>query len=149
MDLRRSLHILLVEDEPLDVRLIQWLFEQHQLDYPLHVARSGVEALELLRGTDEKPPIPQPCVVLLDLHLPRMGGIEFLQTLRQDPKLTSNIVFVLSTSNDDEEKRQVYRLNAAGYLLKGELTLNGRHAVHMLHHYAEACHFPTFESWIP
>lgn len=132
----------------MDVRLIQWLFEQHQLDYPLHVARSGVEALKLLRGTDTTPPIPQPCVVLLDLHLPRMGGIEFLKTLRQDPKLTSNIVFVLSTSNDDDEKRQVYQLNAAGYLLKGELTSNTRHAMNMLRHYVEACHFPTFAPWL-
>ncbi len=147
MDIRRRLHILLVEDEPLDVRLIQWLFEQHQLDYPLHVVHSADAAMDALRGTSEKAPIPQPCLVLLDLHLPQMNGIEFLRELRQDPKLTSNLVFVLSTSNDDHEKRQVYQLNAAGYLLKAELADDARHAVQMIRHYAEAIHLPTFDNW--
>jgi CheY-like chemotaxis protein len=109
------LNILLVEDDEVDVMNVKRAFAQNNITNPLFVAGDGVEALAQLRGGA----IPKPRrIVLLDLKLPRMNGIEFLQELRKDPELRSIPVVVLTTSNDDRDKIEAYRLNVAGYLVK-------------------------------
>lgn len=109
------LNILLVEDDEIDVMNVQRAFRQNHITNPLYVAGNGVQALEILRG-DEMPKDRR--LVLLDLNMPRMNGIEFLQELRSDPTLSHIPVVVLTTSNDDQDKLQAYDLNVAGYLLK-------------------------------
>jgi CheY-like chemotaxis protein len=111
----RQLNILLVEDDEVDVMNVRRAFERNNVSNPLFVAGNGLEALELLRnGT-----VPsQRRLILLDLNMPRMNGIEFLQELRADPELASTPVVVLTTSNDDQDKIDAYNLNVAGYLLK-------------------------------
>jgi CheY-like chemotaxis protein len=91
-------------------------FAQHNITNPLFVAGDGVEALAKLRGGGAIPKGRR--IVLLDLKLPRMNGIEFLRELRKDPELSSIPVVVLTTSNDDRDKIEAYKLNVAGYLLK-------------------------------
>ncbi len=109
------LNILLVEDDEVDVMNVKRAFEKAHVSNPLYVAGNGLEALEMLRGTT----IPQERrLVLLDLNMPKMNGIEFLEALRADPALSSTSVVVLTTSNDDQDKIDAYNLNVAGYLLK-------------------------------
>jgi CheY-like chemotaxis protein len=109
------LNILLVEDDEVDVMNVRRAFERNNVSNPLFVAGNGLEALELLRdGTVPK----ERRMVLLDLNMPKMNGIEFLQALRSDPELASTPVVVLTTSNDDQDKIDAYNLNVAGYLLK-------------------------------
>ena len=111
----RSLNILLVEDDEVDVMNVERAFERNKLQNSLFVAGNGLEALELLRG--QKIP-KERRLVLLDLNMPKMNGIEFLEALRADPELASTPVVVLTTSNDDQDKLDAYNFNVAGYLLK-------------------------------
>ena len=111
----RVLNILLVEDDEVDVMNVRRAFERNNVSNPLFVAGNGLEALQMLRdGTVPR----ERRLVLLDLNMPKMNGIEFLQALRADPELASTPVVVLTTSNDDQDKIDAYNLNVAGYLLK-------------------------------
>lgn len=111
----RVLNILLVEDDEVDVMNVRRAFERNNVSNPLFVAGNGLEGLDVLRG-DEMP--KERRLVLLDLNMPKMNGIEFLQALRADPDLAATPVVVLTTSNDDQDKIDAYNLNVAGYLLK-------------------------------
>ncbi len=109
------LNILLVEDDEVDVMNVRRAFQRAHVSNPLHVAGNGLEALEILRG-DTMPAGRR--LVLLDLNMPRMNGIEFLRAVRADASLQSLPVVVLTTSNDERDKVDAYKLNVAGYLLK-------------------------------
>jgi CheY-like chemotaxis protein len=111
----RVLNILLVEDDEVDVMNVRRAFERNNVSNPLFVAGNGLEALEVLRGNTMP---KERRLILLDLNMPKMNGIEFLQALRADPELSSTPVVVLTTSNDDQDKIDAYNLNVAGYLLK-------------------------------
>jgi CheY-like chemotaxis protein len=109
------LNILLVEDDEVDVMNVRRAFERNNVSNPLYVAGNGLEALEMLRdGTVPR----ERRLILLDLNMPKMNGIEFLQALRADPEIAAAPVVVLTTSNDDQDKIDAYNLNVAGYLLK-------------------------------
>lgn len=111
----RVLNILLVEDDEVDVMNVRRAFERNKVSNPLYVAGNGLEALDVLRnGTVPR----ERRLILLDLNMPKMNGIEFLQALRSDPDLAATPVVVLTTSNDDQDKIDAYNLNVAGYLLK-------------------------------
>ena len=114
----RSLHILLVDDDEVDVMNVRRALQRNQergLAATLHVAGDGVEALELLRAGA----IPaRRRLVLLDLNMPRMNGLELLRALRADPELAALPVVVLTTSDDERDKMEAYGLNVAGYLVK-------------------------------
>ena len=117
MDERR-LNILLVEDDELDVMNVQRAFKKNNVVNPLYVAANGVEALEMLRG-QRQPAVPHDRrLILLDLNMPKMGGIEFLKELRADPQLHATTVVVLTTSDEERDKVKAYDLNVAGYILK-------------------------------
>jgi CheY-like chemotaxis protein len=111
----RLLNILLVEDDEVDVMNVRRAFQKNHIANPLFVATNGVEALELLRSGA----VPKDRrMVLLDLNMPQMNGIEFLRELRRDPELHWIPVVVLTTSNDERDRIEAYDLNVAGYLLK-------------------------------
>ncbi|HEX8212401.1 MAG TPA: response regulator [Longimicrobium sp.] len=111
----KLLNILLVEDDEVDVMNIRRAFKKGNISNPLFVAGNGLEALEMLRG-DELPRTRR--LVLLDLNMPRMNGIEFLRELRADPDLSPTPVVVLTTSDAERDKVEAYNLHVAGYLLK-------------------------------
>jgi CheY-like chemotaxis protein len=114
----KALNILLVEDDELDVMNVQRAFEKIKTKNPLFVASNGIEALQILRG-ESFPAMPhERRLVLLDLNMPRMSGIEFLRELRNDPELRSTTVVVLTTSAEERDKVEAYNLNVAGYLVK-------------------------------
>ena len=111
----RVLNLVLVEDDEIDVMNVRRALERAHVTNPLYVANNGIEALELLRG-DTVPRDRR--LVLLDLNMPKMNGIEFLRELRKDPVLHHTPVVVLTTSDDERDKVNAYDLNVAGYLLK-------------------------------
>jgi len=117
----KILNILLVEDDHVDVMNVKRAFERNRITNPLFVAADGIEALEMLRGG--KVPDTRR-MILLDLNMPRMNGIEFLRELRTDPDLQHTPVVVLTTSNDERDKIEAYNFNVAGYLLKPVTFLN-------------------------
>lgn len=112
--------ILLVEDDEVDVEAIRRLFARRRITNPLFVAPDGVTALRMLHGEDNYAVIQRPIVILLDLNLPRMNGIEFLDALRQDSQLKDCVVFVLTTSNSDHDRMVANSRYVAGYLLKSD-----------------------------
>ncbi|MEO6866354.1 MAG: response regulator [Gemmatimonadaceae bacterium] len=111
----RTLNLVLIEDDDIDVMNVKRALERAHVTNPLFVAHNGLEGLELLRS-DKVPKDRR--LVLLDLNMPKMNGIEFLREMRNDPTLRSTPVVVLTTSDDDRDKIQAYDLNVAGYLLK-------------------------------
>ncbi len=111
----RTLNILLVEDDQIDVMNVQRAFQRHNILNPLYVASDGVDALAMLRAG--KVPAARR-LILLDLNMPRMNGMEFLRELRSDPAIATIPVVVLTTSNDERDRVDAFNLNVAGYLLK-------------------------------
>ena len=110
--------ILLVEDDHLDSLQLERELRKLNITNPLHVARNGREALEMLHGGRIEKIEPQPGVVILDINMPRLNGFEFLYLLRKDPELKDLKVFILTTSNDTAERNLARDLGAAGYLVK-------------------------------
>lgn len=110
-------HILLVDDDEVDVMAVKRAFRAHKIGNPLLVARDGIEALAMLRGQGV-PKVPRPYMILLDLNMPRMNGIEFLQELRADPEHGQAVVFVLTTSDADQDRAAAYDKLIVGYIVK-------------------------------
>ncbi|NJK48878.1 response regulator [Candidatus Gracilibacteria bacterium] len=140
----RAMNILLVEDDEVDVMNIKRAFKKNNITNPLYIASNGLEALNMLQNEDGKSPVipPHRRLILLDLNMPKMGGIEFLKKLRADPKLKSIPVVVLTTSNQDQDRVEAYQLNVAGYLLK-PLTFSGfLEAMATLNKYWTLCEMP-------
>ena len=137
------INILLVEDDEVDIMNVQRAFKKNNITNPLHIARNGLEALAILKGEADEQVIPTPRIVLLDINMPRMGGIEFLNELRKIPELRSTSVFVMTTSNEESDKIAAYDLNVAGYILK-PLSFEGfSSAVAILNHYWHLCEMPA------
>jgi CheY-like chemotaxis protein len=111
----KVLNVVLVEDDQVDVMNVRRAFKKNNITNPLFVAGNGVEALELLRSGS----VPKKNrIVLLDLNMPKMNGIEFLREMRADAELASTPVVVLTTSNEDKDRVEAFQLNVSGYLLK-------------------------------
>lgn len=128
----KMLNILLVEDDEVDVTNVRRAFKKNNICNPLWVVGNGVEALEMLRA-GEMP--RERRLVLLDLNMPRMNGIEFLRELRADPELRPIPVVVLTTSDDERDRVEAYNLNVAGYILKPVTLVNFVEAMATLNKY--------------
>lgn len=115
----KNINLLLVDDDEVDVMTVKRAFKKNNITNRLFVANNGLEALTILRGDEMPPMVPQEKrLILLDLNMPKMGGIEFLRELRADPILRPTPVIVLTTSNEDRDKVEAYDLNVAGYIIK-------------------------------
>lgn len=137
-----TVHILLVEDDDIDAELVERAFKKNKIANPLYRARDGVDALEMLRGENGYDQVLTPRLVLVDLNMPRMDGIEFLREMRADPKLRRTIVFVLTTSKREEDKARAYDLNVAGFLVKSNLGDEFMAMIEMLDCYWRIVEFP-------
>ena len=111
----RALNILLVEDDDVDVMLVKRAFAEAHVTNPLAVVRDGIEALEFLRAPENR---ADRRIVLLDLNMPRMGGLEFLKEVRADEDLKHTTVIVMTTSKDDQDRVESFRFNVSGYVVK-------------------------------
>ena len=114
-------NVLLVDDDDVDVMAVKRAFKKAKIANPLHIARDGLEALLKLRGKDGHSPVPRPYIIILDLNMPRMDGLEFLNELRADEALHDAVVFVLTTSKADEDRAASYDKNVAGYIVKSDV----------------------------
>lgn len=139
----RLQNILLVEDDSVDVMNVQRAFKKNNITNPLHIAFNGVEAFSMLRGTNGKPKLnPTPRIILLDINMPKMNGLEFLRELRNEPDFRSISVFVMTTSNDDNDKIEAYKLNVAGYILKPLSFEKFVNSISILNSYWKLCEQP-------
>ncbi len=113
--MKSSRPIFLVEDDAVDQMLLKRALSSLGIRNRLDIANNGEEALEQLgKSTGED----RPCLILIDLNMPRMNGFEFLRVLRQDESLRMIPVIVLTTSKEQKDVRESYRLGAAGYMAK-------------------------------
>jgi two-component system response regulator len=109
--------VLVVEDNPDDVELTLRALRRMNLTNPVRVARDGVEALEILLGDGiTRPPLPR--VVLLDLKLPRVGGLEVLARLREEERTRTLPVVVLTSSREEPDVKKAYALGVNSYVVK-------------------------------
>jgi CheY-like chemotaxis protein len=135
----RVVTFLLVEDDEVDVKALKWAFEKLKVANPLVIARDGVEALDVLRD------LPRPYLIITDINMPRMNGIELLRKIRQSDQLRDSIVFVLTTSNDEQDKIDAYDLNVAGYMLKTDMGTSFSRAINLIDNYWKVVEFPDHE----
>jgi len=130
--------ILLVEDDDVDAKSVERAFKKLKIVNPIVRAKDGMIALELLKKCE----VSKPYLILLDLNMPRMGGLEFLAEIRKDERLKNSVVFVLTTSKDDEDKLAAYEKNIAGYIVKERLQYGFDELVKLLDHYWRIVELP-------
>jgi CheY-like chemotaxis protein len=141
---RKDIKFLLVDDDDVDRMTIKRAFKKLRIANDLIIARDGIEALEILRGThDSEEKVTHPFMILLDLNMPRMGGLEFLSEIRADPELSDSIVFVLTTSNDDKDRDEAYKKNVAGFIVKCQAEDQFLDALKVIDHYWRVIEFPS------
>ena len=110
--------ILLVEDDQMDVMNVQRELRRQNINVPLVHARNGRDALKMLRGEDGEPKIAKPSLVMLDINMPRMNGLELLETLRSDPEFAGLNVFIMTTSDLESDRLKAQQLAVSGYIIK-------------------------------
>jgi len=128
--------ILLVEDDEIDVKALHRAFEKLKIANPVVVARDGVEAWEVLQT------LPRPFLIITDINMPRMNGIELLRKIRQSEDFRDSIVFALTTSNDEQDKIDAYDLNVAGYMLKTDMGASFTRAIELIDNFWRVVEFP-------
>lgn len=137
-----TVNLLLVEDDEVDVQGLKRAFAKSRIGNPITVARDGIEALEFLRGENGRAKLAKPHLILLDLNMPRMNGLEFLEAIRGDEDLKTSVVFMITTSKAEEDKARAYEKNVAGYIVKQDPANTFMQAVALLDHYWKIVEFP-------
>ncbi len=138
----RPVTFFVVDDDEVDRETMERSVEEMGLDNPVRTARDGEEALAILRGEAGQEPIKGPFLILLDLNMPRMNGIEFLREMRSDAKLRRSIVFVLTTSNAEADRMAAYDQMIAGYVLKARAGLEFERMIELVRNYNRSVEFP-------
>ena len=140
----KIINILLVEDDEVDVMNVKRAFKKYRITNPLYTAGNGIEALRMLKPQDgERSQVPQTRrLILLDLNMPKMNGLEFLQEIRKDEVLKRTPVIVLTTSDEDKDRIDAYNLNVAGYILKPVTFINFAEVMVALNKYWALCEMP-------
>ena len=125
-------HLILVEDDEVDAELVLRMLRKSGIGAPVTHFRDGQEALQALHGPQRQWLMTRPLIILLDLSMPRVDGLEFLDQLRSDPHLHGAIVFVLTQSTRREDVQAAYDRQVAGYMLKTNLGENYSLLPHLL-----------------
>ena len=131
-----------MDDDDVDVMSVERAFIKHHIKNPLIRAINGLAALELLRGTAGREPIMQPVLILLDINMPVMNGIEFLQVMRDDSELKNIPVVVLSSSDEERDVVSAYNFNVAGYIVKPVEPEQFKDAIKIVDSYWMLCRMP-------
>ena len=116
--MQNPIGILLIEDNPADIRLTQEAFQQARLQNTIHVVQDGVNAMAFIRQTAPFQQAPRPDLILLDLNLPKKDGREVLKEIKSDTHTRTIPVVVLTTSDDEADVLRSYDLHANAYLVK-------------------------------
>ncbi len=135
----KEVTLLIVDDDDIDAIALERALRKLRLLNTVLRARDGREALELLRSGA----VPAPFIILLDLNMPRMNGLEFLNVLRTDPQLTHAVVFVLTTSKSDEDLVAAYRNHVAGYVFKQHMDRDFLEVIGFIEHYWRLVELPV------
>jgi CheY-like chemotaxis protein len=98
-------------------------------------AIDGLDALDILKGINGKVKPPPPCLLLVDLNMPRMNGLQLIKELRDDENLKHSIIFILTTSKSEEDKLAAYDYNVAGYIVKAVAGDDFLNLVHLINYY--------------
>ncbi|AKR42243.1 response regulator [Methylophilus sp. TWE2] len=130
--------LFIVDDDDIDAIALERALRKLRLLNTVIRARDGREALDLLRAGK----VSSPYMILLDLNMPRMNGLEFLESLRTDPLLTHAVVFVLTTSKSDEDLVAAYRQHVAGYVFKQHMDRDFLEVVGLIEHYWRLVELP-------
>jgi CheY-like chemotaxis protein len=136
------LNILLVEDDDGDARAVQRAFQKAKIANPIVRAVDGIEALDILRGSNGKIKLASPNLLLVDINMPRMNGIQLVKAMREDNNLRPTVAFMLTTSKRDEDKMAAYDLNVAGYILKSTAGQDFLNLVSLVHAYWRIVELP-------
>jgi CheY-like chemotaxis protein len=143
MSEKRAHSILLVEDDDIDILNVQRVFKKMNYPNPLYIAHNGVEALDMLRGTNGAEKLtPTPQIILLDINMPMMNGLELLKELRKDDHLKSLSAFVLTTSSDPHDLVAAYNSQVAGYVVKPLNFESFSEAFQKMYNFWDLCVFP-------
>lgn len=142
----RNLSILHIEDDEIDRRKVARAFARMGIKMPLFSVSDGQEALEFLNSKDGESILKGPLLILLDLNMPRVSGIEFLNRIRKEPGLKRAIVLVFTTSNDESDKMKAYDHNVAGYMLKSEDSAHFDEMIRIIKDYISSVQFPPLGS---
>ncbi len=141
----QALQILLVEDDDIDAMAFERHLGNSDLSVCIHRVIDGTAALDLLRDS-AKIGNDAPFVIVLDLNMPRMTGIEFLEEMRGDPELKHHIVFVFTTSDAAKDRKACFNHNVAGYVLKSRAGERFRNLVQLIESYVNVAEFPPYSS---
>lgn len=139
--MKKALQVLVVEDDNVDQMLLRRLFAKMNLESSLVFAENGEDALRILREETEKKLSPS-FLIVTDLNMPKMGGLELLKALREDKKLASIVVYVLTTSISESDITEAYKYNIAGYITKDQLREKTDEVVALLSSYTSLNIFP-------
>jgi CheY-like chemotaxis protein len=142
-DQTKPVKILLVEDDSIDVKAFQRAMSKLKISNPVQISRDGVEAWEYLQETVVSEDDETPSLVILDINMPRMNGLELLSKIRGDDNLRHLIVFMLTTSNDEKDKFEAFDMNVAGYMLKSDMGNSFIRAVELIDSYWRVVEFPV------
>lgn len=134
----KEVTLFIVDDDDIDAIALERALRKLRLLNTTYRARDGQEALEMLRSGV----IPSPYIILLDLNMPRMNGLEFLHVLRTDSQLTHAVVFVLTTSKSDEDLVAAYRKHVAGYVFKQHMDRDFLEVISLIEHYWRLVELP-------
>jgi CheY-like chemotaxis protein len=136
MPTSREVKILLVEDDEIDVKALLKAFRKLKIANPVTVAKDGLE------GWDALQKLTRPYLIILDINMPRMNGLELLRKIRTSKQHHDAIVFILTTSTDEKDKFEAYDLNVAGYMLKSDMGTSFIRAIEMVERYWRVIEFP-------
>jgi CheY-like chemotaxis protein len=114
----KVVNILLVEDDSLDIMNVERTLKRIDVNHKLYIARNGQEAWDMLHGNGVEKISPPPSVIMLDINMPKMNGLEFLSLLRKDEELKDIKVFIMTTSNDTSDRKFSKELGISGYIIK-------------------------------
>ena len=133
----KPLNLLLVEDDDGDAKAVERAFRSVKVVNAITRAVDGIEALDLLRGENGATKIASPYMLLVDLNMPRMGGLEFLAEVREDEELANSVIFVLTTSDAPSDIAKAYEQKIAGYIIKENAYDTVKAAMEMLGAFVE------------
>ncbi len=139
----KEVSILLVDDDDVDAKAVQRSLKKLKIANPYYRVRNGKEAVDFLKGENGMTSLDKPYIILLDLNMPDMGGIEFLEVIRDDPIVKDAIVFVLTTSSSDEDRIAAYKKNIAGYIVKSGIDDSFLKVIDMIEHYWRVVTLPV------
>lgn len=132
-------HFLLIEDDDVDIMTMKRAFKDLKIPNPLNVVRNGEEAISFLGNENN----PKPSIILLDLNMPKMTGLELLKKIKDNDMLKAIPVIIFTTSNQEKDKVESFKLGIGGYMVKPIDYAQFVEKIKTIHLYWSLCELPT------